>query len=207
LPDGVAGWITNVAGYRRDAAMPIGTNPALTLHNFDALPPWQVDVYTAFHDPHRCFQETVSGPFSVTVAGGWFPRAIAGRCLALCAYIRCCLVALRIAWLSWQRGTKYDVVVVDQVSVVNWVLRWLNSARILFYCHFPDLLLAARKSALHSAYRAPLDWVEQASTGAAHHILVNSAFTQGAVGPVGLLCIGMHTRGGWYGFGAGEVPV
>ena len=65
-----------------------------------AGPRAQVDVYTAFHDPQRCFQETVDGPFSVTVAGGWFPRQVAGRLLALCAYVRCILVALHIAWAS-----------------------------------------------------------------------------------------------------------
>ncbi|KAL4443057.1 hypothetical protein ABPG77_008548 [Micractinium sp. CCAP 211/92] len=138
-----------------------------------------VDVYTAFHDPKRCFEETVDGPFSVTVAGGWFPRAIAGRAHALCAYIRCALCALYIAWLCWRQGQQYDVIIADQVSAVVPLLRWLTAARVLFYCHFPDLLLAARRSALHSAYRAPLDWVEQESTGAADAVLVNSGFTQG----------------------------
>ena len=136
-------------------------------------------MFTAFHDPQRCFEETVGGPFSVTVAGGWFPRHVAGRMHALCAYVRCALLALHIAWLSWRRGQQYDVIIVDQVSAVNWVLRALTAARILFYCHFPDLLLAARRSRLHSAYRAPLDWLEQATTGAAHSIVVNSVFTQG----------------------------
>lgn len=60
------------------------------------------------------------------------------------------------------------------------LLRWLARAPVLFYCHFPDLLLAQRRSALHSAYRAPLDWVEQQTTGAADAVIVNSRFTQGA---------------------------
>lgn len=50
---------------------------------------------------------------------------------------------------------------------------------MLFYCHFPDLLLARRRSRLHSLYRLPLDWAEQASTGAADCVLVNSRFTRG----------------------------
>ena len=79
-------------------------------------------MFTAFHDPQRCFEETVGGPFSVTVAGGWFPRHVAGRMHALCAYVRCALLALHIAWLSWRRGQQYDVIIVDQVSSVNWVL-------------------------------------------------------------------------------------
>ena len=52
--------------------------------------------------------------------------------------------------------------------------------QVLFYCHFPDLLLTQRRSALHGAYRRVLDAVEEASTGQAHQILVNSLFTQGA---------------------------
>ena len=121
----------------------------------------------------------MGGPFSVTVAGGWFPRHVAGRLHALCAYIRCALVALYVAWLSWRRRQQYDVVVADQVSAVVPLLRALTTARVLFYCHFPDLLLARPASRLHAAYRAPLDWVEQATTGAADAVVVNSRFTQG----------------------------
>lgn len=56
--------------------------------------------------------------------------------------------------------------------------------QVLFYCHFPDLLLARRRSALHAAYRQVLDAIEEASTGQAHRILVNSRFTQGMAVPV-----------------------
>lgn len=67
------------------------------------------------------------------------------------------------------------------MSVVVPLLRWLARAPVLFYCHFPDLLLAQRRSALHAAYRVPLDWVEQQTTGAADAVVVNSRFTQGAL--------------------------
>ena len=36
---------------------------------------------------------------------------------------------------------------------------------MLFYCHFPDMLLATRSSKLRVAYRAPLDALEQRTTG------------------------------------------
>lgn len=39
--------------------------------------------------------------------------------------------------------------------------------QVLFYCHFPDLLLASRTGRLRALYRAPLDWLEEASTGMA----------------------------------------
>ena len=62
----------------------------------------QVAVFTAYHDPQRCFAETAGGPFPVLVAGAWFPRHVLRRAHALCAYVRCLLVAIYIAWLSWR---------------------------------------------------------------------------------------------------------
>lgn len=49
--------------------------------------------------------------------------------------------------------------------------------KILFYCHFPDLLLTRRDSFFKRLYRAPIDWVEEYTTGMADCILVNSQFT------------------------------
>jgi hypothetical protein len=57
-------------------------------------------MYTAHHDRSRCFQETLDGAFSVTVAGAWFPRAVYNRAHAFCAYVRCILIALHIAWVA-----------------------------------------------------------------------------------------------------------
>ena len=62
----------------------------------------QVDMFTAHHDPSRCFAETVDGSFPVIVTGSWFPRAVLGKAHALCAYVRCLLVAAFISWLSWR---------------------------------------------------------------------------------------------------------
>eukprot|EP00889_Picochlorum_renovo_P000310 jgi/Picre1/27340/NNA_000309.t1 len=72
----------------------------------------------------------------------------------------------------------YDVVIVDQVSVAVIVLRMFMSSKIVFYCHFPDLLLSKPASALHRAYRAPLNALEEWSTGLAHRTLVNSEYTK-----------------------------
>ena len=55
--------------------------------------------------------------------------------------------------------------------------------QVLYYCHYPDLLLARRGSRIHALYRGPLDWAEQASTGAADIILVNSEYTRGVLIP------------------------
>ena len=67
-----------------------------------------------------------------------------------------------------------------QVSACVPVLLLLTRARVLFYCHFPDQLLATERSgALKRFYRAPIDWMEEKTTGMAHRVLVNSRFTGG----------------------------
>ncbi|GAQ78823.1 Alpha-1,3-mannosyltransferase [Klebsormidium nitens] len=132
-----------------------------------------VKVFTAHHDPRRCFEETLDGSFGVHVYGDWLPRHIFYRFHALCAYLRC----LYVAWAVVLLWGSFDVVIADQVSAVIPVLRWMRQARILFYCHFPDMLLAKRESWLRRAYRAPIDWIEERTTGSADLLLVNSSFT------------------------------
>jgi alpha-1,3/alpha-1,6-mannosyltransferase len=143
-----------------------------------------VDMYTAYYDPERCFDETRSGQFAVITAGNWFPRHVLGRFIALCAIIRCTLAALYLAMRVWSGNIPdYDVIIVDQVAAVVPLLKMLlPGMRVLFYCHFPDLLLSQRASVIKSLYRMPLDYVEQSSTGTADLILVNSNFTAGVFG-------------------------
>lgn len=47
----------------------------------------------------------------------------------------------------------------------------------MFYCHFPDLLLAKHTTPLRRMYRKPIDFLEEQTTGMADMILVNSNFT------------------------------
>lgn len=65
-----------------------------------------------------------------------------------------------------------------QVAAVIPLLRVATRAKLIFYGHFPDLLLALHSSPIRRAYRAPFDALEAVSTGAADRLLVNSAFTQ-----------------------------
>jgi alpha-1,3/alpha-1,6-mannosyltransferase len=50
---------------------------------------------------------------------------------------------------------------------------------VLFYCHFPDKLLAKKGGLLKTLYRGPFDWIESWSTGCSDRIVVNSNFTKG----------------------------
>lgn len=59
------------------------------------------------------------------------------------------------------------------------------NAKILFYCHFPDQLLAQKSSGILGVvkwfYRLPFNLVESWSTGCSDGIVVNSRFTGGVV--------------------------
>ncbi|BGP53650.1 hypothetical protein JCM8202_003580 [Rhodotorula sphaerocarpa] len=99
-------------------------------------------------------------------------------------------------WSPRRQLEPFDVVVIDQLSTAIPVLRWFGQNRVVFYCHFPDLLLASGphgvsaphdpragqpfsfRNELKSLYRAPIDQLEQSTTGEADKVLVNSAFTQ-----------------------------
>jgi hypothetical protein len=69
-----------------------------------------------------------------------------------------------------------------QVSAIVPLLKVATGAHIVFYGHYPDLLLTRRSSGVRRAYRAPFDALERATTRAADRILVNSAFTQRVYG-------------------------
>ncbi|KAL5697426.1 hypothetical protein ACHQM5_030742 [Ranunculus cassubicifolius] len=132
-----------------------------------------VHIFTSHHDRTRCFEETISGTFPVTVYGSFLPRHVFYRFHAVCAYLRCLFVAICVL-LKW---SSFDVVLADQVSVVVPLLKIKKSMKVVFYCHFPDLLLAKHTTALRRIYRKPIDMLEEATTGMADLILVNSRFT------------------------------
>lgn len=136
-----------------------------------------VQIWTAHYDPTHCFSETLDPDLPVVCVGDWLPTSVCGYLHALCAYLRMIYVALYLVFFS---GVEYDVVFCDQVSVCIPVLRLSrHRKKVLFYCHFPDQLLTQRKTALKKMYRAPIDWLEERTTGMADMILVNSQFTAG----------------------------
>lgn len=130
-----------------------------------------VTVYTSHHDPGHAFKETTDGTLRVVVAGDWLPRHVLGRLHILFATLRALWLAMYVLLF-----TRCDVFFVDQISIGVPLLRWM--APVLFYCHYPDQLLARRGGALRELYRLPFDALEQATTGSADAIAVNSAFTK-----------------------------
>ncbi|KAJ7981841.1 alpha-1,3/1,6-mannosyltransferase ALG2 [Quillaja saponaria] len=132
-----------------------------------------VHIFTAHHDKDRCFEETTAGTFPVTVYGSFLPRHIFYRFHALCAYLRCLFVALCVLIML----PSFEVILADQVSAVIPILKLKRSTKVVFYCHFPDLLLAKHTTILRRIYRTPIDYIEEVTTGMADLILVNSNFT------------------------------
>lgn len=136
-----------------------------------------VTMFTQHRDRQHCFEEARDGTLDVRVHGDWLPRSLFGRLHILFAVLRMIYGALVLALT----GPRLDVVFVDQVSIAVWPLRLFTRAQIVFYCHFPDMLLSTRTSLLKRLYRAPFDLLEEYSTRAAHVVFVNSEFTADTV--------------------------
>jgi alpha-1,3/alpha-1,6-mannosyltransferase len=77
-------------------------------------------------------------------------------------------------------GNRASIVITDQVSSVNVAVRLFRLAKrkLIFYCHYPDVLLCVeRQGFLKRLYRLPFDWIERYTTGMCDILLVNSEFT------------------------------
>jgi alpha-1,3/alpha-1,6-mannosyltransferase len=128
-----------------------------------------------------------TGTLDVRVRGHTiFPPTICGRLHILLAILRQIHLIIAIAIASKElEKLEPDAFVVDQLSACVPLLRWLypRRQRTLFYCHFPDQLLANRGGSgpfgiLKKAYRLPFDWFEGWSMSASDRIVVNSNFTK-----------------------------
>jgi len=81
-----------------------------------------------------------------------------------------------VSAMRWYGG-QFDIIFCDLVPHMIPVLRLFSRARIVFYCHFPDLLLTPPRHFLYRLYRVPIDRLEEFATGMAARVLVNSHFT------------------------------
>ncbi|KAL2865155.1 GDP-Man:Man(1)GlcNAc(2)-PP-dolichol alpha-1,3-mannosyltransferase [Aspergillus lucknowensis] len=163
----------------------------------------RVTIYTSHRDPSHCFEEARDGTLDVRVRGDrFFPVHVAGRFHVLFAVLR----QVHLTWSLLQElaghrnGGKEEegeeVFIVDQVPACVPFLkvfgprcarRGEGRQRILFYCHFPDQLLARRDegsgvlTALKGVYRYPFDWFEGWAMSASDRVVANSRFTRGVV--------------------------
>lgn len=111
---------------------------------------YQAHIFTPYH--HKSFPETHDGTILVHQHGSFYsliPPTIFGLFKGLLSYIRIFICTL---WLICYDNT-FDVIVVDQVSFPLPFLRMAGN-RTIFYCHYPDKLLAGEKqSTLKKIYR------------------------------------------------------
>jgi alpha-1,3/alpha-1,6-mannosyltransferase len=132
-----------------------------------------VTLFTTHHDHSRCFEETRDGTLTVRVHGDFLPRQMGGRLLAWWAIVRMTYLSGVVAL----RYEPFDVIFCDLVAHALPVLRTFSTARLVFYCHFPDLLLTPTRQGWYRWYRKPIDRLEAFAMGKADRILVNSQFT------------------------------
>ena len=115
------------------------------------------------------------------------PPSILSRFSILCAILRQLHLILQIRFLPITSPEllllQPDAFFVDQLSAGLPLLRLADPhARVFFYCHFPDLLLAQGRHRLWKRlYRVPFDALELWSMRLAHAIAVNSDFTRSIV--------------------------
>lgn len=108
--------------------------------------------------------------------------SLLSRLTIVCAILRHLQLLVHIYLSGELAALRPTAFVVDQLSAGLPLLQYLCPRPILFYCHFPDLLLAqGRQSPLKRLYRVPFDWLEQWSMGFAQAVAVNSEFTRGVV--------------------------
>lgn len=135
----------------------------------------RVVVYTTRYDPARCFEATQE--LDLRVHGSWLPTQLGGRLRAPLAIVRMASLALG----RELRRERFDVVVCDLVAHVLPLLRRTQRAPLVFYCHFPDALLAPAGGAHYRLYRALIDALESRGLARAHRLLANSRFTAAAL--------------------------
>ncbi|KAK0388184.1 hypothetical protein NLU13_4429 [Sarocladium strictum] len=146
---------------------------------------YRVVIFTNHCDPSHCFDECRDGTLDVRVRGSWLiPPSILSRLTILCAILRHIHLLLSVYFSSELSRLRPTAFFVDQLSAGLPLMQYLYpNVPILFYCHFPDLLLARGRetSALKRAYRLPFDWLEEWSMGFAQAVAVNSEFTKRVV--------------------------
>ncbi|KID83579.1 mannosyltransferase [Metarhizium guizhouense ARSEF 977] len=145
----------------------------------------KVVIFTNHCDPTHCFDECRDGTLDVRVRGNSIvPPSIFSRLTILCAILRHIHLLLTIHLTGELAALSPRAFIVDQLSAGLPLMRFLApDVPVLFYCHFPDLLLAqGRQSLVKRLYRVPFDRLEEWSMGFAHAVAVNSKFTRGIVG-------------------------
>jgi alpha-1,3/alpha-1,6-mannosyltransferase len=122
------------------------------------------------------FREVSDAVVAVEEVAPLLPVHIFGRLRAAMAIGRTVAAANALV----RAPTAYDLIFCDVTSHVVPFVKRRTGRPVLFFCHFPDLLLttgASRASLVYRKYRRLIDRLETAGLLAADRVVVNSAFT------------------------------
>ena len=118
--------------------------------------------------------ESGGAPLDIRVRGAYLPERFVFGMQAMCTIGRMAYLAIAAA----RSDERFDLVFYDVVSHVVPLLKHISSAKVLFYCHFPDQLEAPQGGALYQRYRALLARLEVKGMRMADRVVVNSRFTE-----------------------------
>ncbi|XDT12454.1 Glycosyltransferase Family 4 [Nakaseomyces glabratus] len=135
----------------------------------------EVIIYTSHCDKTHCFEEVKNGTLKVEVFGDFLPTDLGKRFFIVFANLRQLYLTAKVV-LSGRSKDK-DVFIIDQLSTCVPFFKLANN-KVLFYCHFPDQLLAIRTNWIKSLYRIPFDLLEQFTMYCSDEVVVNSNFTK-----------------------------
>lgn len=163
----------------------------------------EVIIYTSHCNRSHCFEEVKTGTLKVKVYGDMLPTNFMGKFFIMFATLR--QLYLTLSLIATGQINEHDIFIVDQLSTcVPFIKCFTKTGRVLFYCHFPDQLLAKRTSIIKRMYRIPFDFIEQVTMGAADGTVVNSNFTKSVfkktfsllsvIPDVVYPCVDLHTQ-------------
>ncbi|CAR27288.1 hypothetical protein ZYGR_0I05620 [Zygosaccharomyces rouxii] len=135
-----------------------------------------VVIYTSHCDRSHCFEEIKNGLLKVEVYGDELPTNFLNKFYIVFANLRQLYLVLQLYLMG--KINQHDLYITDQLSTCMPFLHMVSSAKLMFYCHFPDQLLAQRTSLIKKLYRVPFDLFEQFTMSAADCVVVNSHFTK-----------------------------
>jgi alpha-1,3/alpha-1,6-mannosyltransferase len=134
----------------------------------------RVTLFTTHVDRSRAFVDLHQVP--IRVHGSLLPSDVCGRLVAPASIVRMGYLTACAAL------ARHDLLLIDLVAHVLPLARALTRRSVIYYCHYPDALLAPTpRSTAYALYRRGLDALEERALRGARALLVNSAFTAQAL--------------------------
>lgn len=133
----------------------------------------RIVLFTAQDSAPEWMAEVEGVGIGVRLRGNWIPHHVGQRLRAPLSLLQCASAGLR----SELSSGGFDLVFCDTVPQAIPLWQAWSRRPVVYYCHYPDLLLTPPRSGAYRLYRGPLDAAERYALRRAARVLVNSAFT------------------------------